>query len=41
MDDCGANATCTDTEGSFDCTCDPGFEGDGFTCISTCNSSTI
>jgi len=27
---CGANADCSDTFGSYDCTCKPGFEGDGF-----------
>ena len=29
---CHVNANCTDTIGSFKCTCGKGFEGDGFTC---------
>ena len=29
---CDANAECTDTPGSFVCTCKEGFSGDGFTC---------
>ena len=32
IDDCADNATCSDTEGSYECTCDPGFTGDGFNC---------
>jgi len=31
-DDCDSNATCTNTEGSYDCTCNAGYEGDGVTC---------
>ena len=27
-----ANATCTDTEGSYTCGCDDGYSGDGVTC---------
>ena len=29
---CSPNANCTDTDGSFNCTCREGFEGDGFNC---------
>ena len=28
-DDCHENANCNDTDGSFDCTCLEGYEGDG------------
>ena len=31
-DNCDANAACTDTDGSYDCTCNDGYSGDGFTC---------
>ena len=30
---CDRNANCTDTDGSYNCTCINGFEGDGFSCI--------
>lgn len=30
--DCHHNATCTDTEGSFNCTCNTGYSGDGNSC---------
>ena len=33
LDDCDSNATCTNTIGSYLCSCNPGFTGDGFTCI--------
>jgi hypothetical protein len=29
---CGLNAACADKEGSFDCQCNTGFSGDGFSC---------
>jgi hypothetical protein len=32
LDDCAANATCTNTAGGFTCTCPAGFGGDGRTC---------
>ena len=32
MDDCHVNATCNNTEGSYNCSCKDGFTGDGFTC---------
>ena len=33
-DDCHDNATCTDTDGSYKCTCNTGYEGDGMDCLS-------
>jgi len=32
LDDCGANATCHNNEGSYECRCDLGFTGDGRVC---------
>ena len=29
---CHPNATCNNTEGSYMCICDTGYNGDGFTC---------
>ena len=29
---CGDNAHCTDSDGSFECNCLTGFQGDGFNC---------
>ena len=34
IDNCYANASCTDTIGSFECACNNGFEGNGFSCTS-------
>ena len=31
---CDENAQCTDTPGSFNCTCNPGYEGNGLNCTS-------
>ena len=36
-DDCHVNATCTDTPGSFECTCSSGFTGNGVNCESRRN----
>ena len=33
-DNCHVYANCTDTIGSFDCTCNSGFQGDGVNCTS-------
>ena len=32
--ECHDNATCTNSDGSYECTCDIGFSGDGFNCTS-------
>ena len=34
-DNCDANASCTNTLGDYNCTCNTGYEGDGFTCSGT------
>ena len=40
-DNCNDNATCTNTEGSFTCACNAGYQGDGVTCtnIDECAAS--
>ena len=32
VDDCDADATCTNTLGSYTCSCNIGYSGDGFSC---------
>ena len=34
VDECNPNAVCSDNIGSYDCSCNSGFEGDGFFCES-------
>jgi hypothetical protein len=29
---CDVNAACVNTDGSFTCTCNTGYSGDGFSC---------
>ena len=31
---CDGNATCYDIQGSFECVCNTGYSGDGFSCSS-------
>ena len=31
---CHSNASCSNTDGSYDCSCLPGFSGNGFDCTS-------
>ena len=32
LNECDRNADCIDTIGSYNCSCNPGYEGDGFNC---------
>ena len=34
LDTCDDNANCTNTDGSYDCTCREGYTGDGENCTS-------
>jgi len=34
-DNCDANADCANTDGSFTCTCNVGYSGDGVTCVAS------
>ena len=38
---CHADANCTNTKGSFYCTCHTGYSGDGATCTGKLNDSAI
>jgi hypothetical protein len=38
---CSADATCTNTGGSFTCACNPGFSGDGVTCTQDCTPTVV
>ena len=41
MDNCHVNATCADVFGSFVCTCNIGFEGDGVNCVGKTESESL
>ena len=34
LTNCDVNAHCINKDGSYDCICNSGYEGDGFTCMS-------
>ena len=34
---CGMNANCTNTVGSYTCSCSSGYTGDGIMCTGKCN----
>ncbi|XP_072035556.1 uncharacterized protein [Amphiura filiformis] len=38
---CHASATCTNTVGSFTCSCNDGYGGNGFTCSPICNPTCV
>ena len=35
LNNCSPNATCTNTNGNYTCSCDTGYTGDGLSCIGT------
>ena len=41
MNECDSNATCTDVAGSFTCTCNQGYTGNGTTCTGEYTISTL
>ena len=38
---CDRNATCTNFIGSYNCTCNEGFQGDGINCEGTAHASVM
>ena len=36
-----AYATCTNNDGSFTCTCDAGYTGDGIACLGSISNSAV
>ncbi|XP_076821613.1 uncharacterized protein LOC143468345 isoform X3 [Clavelina lepadiformis] len=40
FDNCDENAECINTDGGFDCVCNEGYTGDGFTCTHLCTGQT-
>ena len=38
---CSENSNCTNTEGSFTCSCNPGYTGDGVNCTSESSPITL
>ena len=39
LNSCASNATCTNTPGAYNCSCNAGFKGDGFVKGSRCTAS--